>query len=157
MANVVSNFFIQALNNEDITVFGEGSQTRSFCYVDDLIDGLMKMMNGPDEFPGPVNLGNPGEFTILELAEKIIELTASKSKIIFKPLPQDDPMQRQPDISLVEEKLFWKPVVNLEEGLKKTVRYFESSLLQIFDVTILSLGTHSAYMFTSSSLALIPS
>lgn len=123
---VVSNFFIQALNNEDITVFGDGLQTRSFCYVDDLIDGFMKMMDGPDEFPGPVNLGNPGEFTILELAEKIIDLTASKSKIIFKPLPEDDPMQRQPDISLAEEKLFWKPSVNLEEGLKKTVRYFEN-------------------------------
>jgi UDP-glucuronate decarboxylase len=123
---VVSNFFVQALNNEDITVFGDGSQTRSFCYVDDLIDGIILMMNGPDTFPGPVNLGNPGEFTIRELAEKIIDLTGSKSKIIFKPLPEDDPMQRQPDISIAEERLAWKPIVNLEQGLKKTVTYFES-------------------------------
>ncbi|MBW1892326.1 MAG: SDR family oxidoreductase [Deltaproteobacteria bacterium] len=123
---VVSNFFVQALNNEDITVFGDGSQTRSFCYVDDLIEGILRMMNGQDDFPGPVNLGNPGEFTILELAEKIIDLTGSKSKIVFKPLPEDDPMQRQPDINLAEEKLGWKPVINLEQGLKKTVKYFES-------------------------------
>ncbi|MBW2218052.1 MAG: SDR family oxidoreductase [Deltaproteobacteria bacterium] len=124
--NIVSNFFVQALNNEDITVFGDGSQTRSFCYVDDLIEGILRMMNGQDDFPGPVNLGNPGEFTILELAEKIIDLTGSKSKIVFKPLPEDDPMQRQPDINLAEEKLGWKPVINLEQGLKKTVKYFES-------------------------------
>jgi len=122
---VVSNFFVQALNNKDITVFGDGSQTRSFCYVDDLIDGIILMMNGPDDFPGPVNLGNPGEFTILELAKQIIELTGSRSKIIFKPLPEDDPMQRQPDIGLAKERLEWEPSVNLERGLKKTVAYFE--------------------------------
>jgi UDP-glucuronate decarboxylase len=122
---VVSNFFVQALENKDITVFGDGSQTRSFCYVDDLIDGIILMMNGPDEFPGPVNLGNPGEFTILELARKIIELTGSRSKIIFKPLPEDDPMQRQPDIGLAKEHLKWEPSVSLDQGLKKTVTYFE--------------------------------
>jgi UDP-glucuronate decarboxylase len=122
---VVSNFFVQALNNMDITVFGDGSQTRSFCYVDDLIDGLILMMNGPDEFPGPVNIGNPGEFTILELAEKIIALTGSQSKIIFKSLPVDDPMQRQPDIGLARARLSWGPSVNLEEGLEKTVDYFK--------------------------------
>ena len=122
---VVSNFFVQALKNKDITVFGDGSQTRSFCYVDDLIDGMVLMMNGPDDFPGPVNLGNPGEFTILELAQKIIDLTGSRSKIIFKPLPEDDPMQRQPDIGLAKERLEWEPSVNLEQGLKRTVAYFE--------------------------------
>ncbi len=121
---VVSNFIVQALLNNDITVYGDGSQTRSFCYVDDLIEGMVRMMDGPDEFVGPVNLGNPGEFTILELAAKIIELTGSSSKIIYEPLPQDDPMQRQPDISLAKEKLNWEPKVKLEEGLKKTIDYF---------------------------------
>ncbi len=125
---VVSNFIVQALSNKDITVFGDGSQTRSFCYVDDLIAGLVKMMNSPDEFVGPVNLGNPDEFSILELAKKIIEITGSKSKIVFRPLPQDDPLQRQPDISLAKEKLDWQPTVNLTKGLEKTVEYFNKIL-----------------------------
>ena len=125
---VVSNFIVQALSNIDITVFGDGSQTRSFCYVDDLIAGLIKMMNSPDEFVGPVNLGNPDEFSVLELAKKIIEITGSKSKIVFRPLPQDDPLQRQPDISLAKEKLDWQPIVNLTKGLEKTVEYFDKIL-----------------------------
>jgi len=129
---VVSNFIVQSLADQDITVFGDGSQTRSFCYVDDLIDGMIRMMNGPDDFTGPVNLGNPDEFTILELAEKIIEITNSKSKIIFKPLPQDDPKQRRPDISLAKEKLKWQSAVKLEQGLKKTIEYFDK-LLNYFD------------------------
>ncbi len=121
---VVSNFIMQALRGEDLTVYGDGSQTRSFCYVDDLIEGLMKLMNTPDDFTGPVNLGNPAEFSILELAEKIIKLTGAKSKICFKALPADDPKQRQPDISLAKEKLKWEPSVQMEEGLKKTIEYF---------------------------------
>ena len=125
---VVSNFIVQALTNQDITVYGDGSQTRSFCYVDDLIEGLIRMMNGPDDFVGPVNLGNPTEFTILDLAEKTITLTGSKSKIIFKPLPQDDPLQRRPDISLAKEKLQWEPVIDVEKGLNKTIEYFRSIL-----------------------------
>lgn len=124
---VVSNFILQALRGEDITVYGDGSQTRSFCYVDDLIEGTIRMMN-QDGFIGPVNLGNPDEFTILELAEKVIELTGSKSKIVFKPLPQDDPTQRRPDISLAKEKLDWEPSVRLEEGLRKTIDYFDRLL-----------------------------
>ena len=126
---VVSNFIVQALKNKDITVFGDGTQTRSFCYVDDLIEGLIRMMSGPDDFVGPVNLGNPDEFTILELAKKIVKITNSKSKIVFKPLPQDDPMQRRPDISLAKEKLKWQPAVKLDQGLKKTIEYFDKILL----------------------------
>ena len=125
---VVSNFIVQALNNQDITVYGEGSQTRSFCYVDDLIDGMVRMMNGPDEFVGPVNLGNPTEFTILELAEKIIQLTGSKSRVVFRALPQDDPLQRQPDISLAKEKLKWEPGTALEAGLQSTIAFFKTIL-----------------------------
>ncbi len=125
---VVSNFIVQALANRDITVYGDGTQTRSFCYVDDLVEGLIRMMNGPDDFTGPVNMGNPGEFSMLDLAEMVIRLTGSKSKIIFEPLPQDDPMQRQPDISLAKERLDWEPRINLEEGLKKTIEYFRSIL-----------------------------
>lgn len=125
---VVSNFIVQALTNRDITVYGDGSQTRSFCYVDDLIEGLIRMMNGPDDFVGPVNLGNPTEFTILDLAEKTIRLTGSKSKIIFKPLPQDDPLQRRPDISLAKEMLQWEPSIDVEKGLNKTIEYFRSIL-----------------------------
>ncbi|MCD4788263.1 MAG: SDR family oxidoreductase [Desulfobacterales bacterium] len=125
---VVSNFIVQALSNKDITVFGDGSQTRSFCYADDLIEGLIKMMNSPDDFTGPVNLGNPNEFSVLELAKKIIEITGSKSKIVFRPLPQDDPCRRQPDISLAKEKLDWQPTVNLDKGLKKTIEYFDKIL-----------------------------
>ena len=125
---VVSNFIVQALKNQDITVYGDGSQTRSFCYVDDLIDGMFRMMNGTDDFVGPVNLGNPNEFTILELAEKIIEATGSKSHIVFRPLPQDDPLQRQPDISLAREKLGWEPGTALEAGLQSTIAYFRKVL-----------------------------
>jgi len=124
---VVSNFIVQALNNEDITVFGDGTQTRSFCYVDDLIAGMIRMMNGPGDFTGPVNLGNPNEVTILELAEKVIKITNSKSKIINAPLPQDDPRQRQPDITLAGERLGWKPETDLKDGLEKTVQYFKKA------------------------------
>ncbi|MDO9287928.1 MAG: SDR family oxidoreductase [Thermodesulfovibrionales bacterium] len=125
---VVSNFIMQALRGEDITVYGDGSQTRSFCYVDDLVDGLIRLMNSSDDFTGPVNLGNSGEFSMLELAEKVIKLTGSKSKIVFNPLPQDDPMQRKPDISLARETLGWEPKVPLEEGLKKAIEYFKGLL-----------------------------
>jgi UDP-glucuronate decarboxylase len=123
---VVSNFIVQSLKGEDITVFGDGNQTRSFCYIDDLLNGLTILMDSPDDFTGPVNLGNPVEFTILELAQKVIELTGTKSKIILKPLPDDDPRQRQPDITLATKTLGWEPVVKLETGLKKTIGYFES-------------------------------
>jgi len=122
---VVSNFIIQALNNEDITIFGDGKQTRSFQYVDDLIEGIIRMMNTDDSFTGPVNIGNPNEFTILELAQKVIELTESKSKIIFLPLPSDDPKQRRPDIEIAKSKLNWEPKVQLHEGLQKTIDYFK--------------------------------
>ena len=123
---VVSNFIMQALRNRDITIFGSGLQTRSFQYIDDLIEAMVRMMATGDDFTGPVNIGNPGEFTMLELAQKVIDLTGSKSKIIFKPLPLDDPKQRRPDISLAKEKLGgWTPVVDLEDGLKKTIKYFE--------------------------------
>lgn len=125
---VVSNFIVQALRNEDITIYGTGNQTRSFQYVDDLVDGLIKMMNAED-FIGPVNIGNPGEFSMLELAEKIIYLTNSKSKIIFMPLPMDDPKQRQPDISLAKEKLNWNPIVDLDLGLEKTIQYFKQIII----------------------------
>ena len=123
---VISNFIVQALAHRDITVYGRGEQTRSFCFVDDLTDGLIRMMNGPDDFIGPVNMGNPDEFSILELAQMVITLTGSRSKIIFEPLPQDDPLQRQPDISLAKERLNWKPTLNLEEGLKRTIEYFRT-------------------------------
>lgn len=123
---VVSNFIRQALNNEDITIFGDGSQTRSFCYRDDLVEGIVRMMNGPDDFIGPVNIGNPGEFTIRELAELTIELTGSKSKLVEMPLPADDPTRRRPDISLAKEKLDWEPKVPLKEGLAKTIEWFRS-------------------------------
>jgi len=122
---VVSNFIMQALTEKDITIYGEGSQTRSFCYVDDLIDGFIRLMDSPDDFAGPVNLGNPDEFSILNLAKKVIDMTGSKSGIIFEPLPQDDPKQRCPDISLAKEKLSWEPRVNLDDGLKQTIEYFK--------------------------------
>jgi UDP-glucuronate decarboxylase len=121
---VISNFIVQALQNEDITIYGDGSQTRSFCYVDDLLEGMIRLMNTPDSFTGPVNVGNPDEFTIKQLAELVIEMTGSKSKLIFKPLPEDDPLQRQPDISLAKKELGWEPSVNLETGLAKTIDYF---------------------------------
>jgi len=127
---VVSNFIMQALDNKDITIFGDGNQTRSFCYVDDLIDGLIKLMDSSDDFTGPVNLGNPVEITILQLAKKIIELTGSKSEIIYKPLPEDDPRQRQPSIKLAEEQLEWKPKIKLEDGLRETIKYFRAICLQ---------------------------
>ena len=127
---VVSNFIVQALMGKDITIYGDGSQTRSFQYIDDLVEGMVRMMNTGDDFTGPVNIGNPGEFSILELANEVIRLTGSKSKIIFEPLPQDDPRQRKPDISLAYEKLDgWKPTVKLEEGLIKTIAYFEKLLV----------------------------
>jgi UDP-glucuronate decarboxylase len=122
---VVSNFIMQALKEEDITVFGDGTQTRSFCYVDDLIDGLIKLMNSHEDFTGPVNLGNPNEFSILELAEKVIKLIRSKSKIVFNPLPQDDPRQRQPNIEIARKVLTWEPKVPLQKGLRKTINYFK--------------------------------
>jgi UDP-glucuronate decarboxylase len=121
---VVSNFIVQALKAEDITVYGDGSQTRSFCYVDDMVDGLILMMESPDSFIGPINIGNPDEFTILDLAKTIIRMTGNQSKIVFRPLPQDDPRQRQPDISLAGKMLGWQPKTNLEEGLEKTIEYF---------------------------------
>ncbi len=122
---VVSNFIIQALKNQDIPIFGDGKQTRSFCYVDDLVDGLIKLMNTGNDFIGPVNIGSPNEFTILELAEIVIKLTGSKSKLIYQDLPEDDPMQRQPDISKAKEILDWQPTINLEQGLLKTINYFK--------------------------------
>ena len=130
---VVSNFIMQALRAEEITVYGDGSQTRSFCYVDDLVDGLVRLMDSPDDFTGPVNLGNPVEFTILQLAELVVKMVASRltphasrSKVVFKPLPSDDPTQRQPDITLAKKKLGWDPTVQLEQGLVKTIEYFSN-------------------------------
>ena len=121
---VVSNFIVQALGGHDITIYGDGTQTRSFCFVDDLIDGLTRFMELEENFPGPINIGNPTEFTILQLAENIIRLTQSKSKVVFKVLPQDDPMQRKPDIGLAQRKLGWEPKIQLEEGLMRTIKYF---------------------------------
>jgi UDP-glucuronate decarboxylase len=123
---VVSNFIVQALKGRDITLYGDGMQTRSFCYRDDLIDGMIKMMNSRTDFTGPVNVGNPNEFTIRELAELVIELTNAKSGIVYEPLPSDDPMQRQPDISLAKKELNWEPKIQLREGLLKTINYFKS-------------------------------
>ncbi|HHH72397.1 MAG TPA: SDR family oxidoreductase [Sulfuricurvum sp.] len=125
---VVSNFIVQALRNENITIYGNGLQSRSFCYVDDLIEGMIRLMNSTDGFTGPVNIGNPGEFTMLELAQKIIEITGSNSKITFHPLPQDDPLQRQPDITLAKQVLGWEPTIALDEGLEKTISYFKKVL-----------------------------
>lgn len=123
---VVSNFIVQALKGEDITIYGDGTQTRSFCYVDDLVDGMIRMMNSRDGFTGPVNLGNPQEFTMLELAEKVINFTASKSQIVHRPLPQDDPTQRKPVIDLAKKELNWEPKIPLDEGLAKTIEYFKT-------------------------------
>jgi UDP-glucuronate decarboxylase len=125
---VVSNFIMQALQNQPITIYGDGFQSRSFCYVDDLIDVFILLMSSPDDFIGPVNTGNPNEFTIRELAEKVIQLTGSKSRLIFEPLPSDDPAQRQPDITLAKQKLGWEPKIQLQEGLKKAIPYFEGLL-----------------------------
>jgi UDP-glucuronate decarboxylase len=121
---VVSNFIMQALRGEDITVYGDGSQTRSFCYVDDLIEGMVRLMNSRDGFTGPVNIGNPGEFTIKELAEMVLEKTGSDSKIVYKPLPSDDPIQRRPVIDLAKKELDWEPTIPLDKGLDKTIEYF---------------------------------
>jgi UDP-glucuronate decarboxylase len=126
---VVSNFIVRALKGEDITVYGDGAQTRSFCYVDDLVDGMVRFMESGAGFTGPCNIGNPGEFTMLELAEKVIRLTGSRSKTVFGPLPKDDPKQRRPDISLAKEKLGWEPKIALDEGLIRTIEYFRSVCL----------------------------
>lgn len=125
---VVSNFIVQALRGEPVTLYGDGSQTRSFCYVEDLIEGFVRLMAAPDDVIGPINLGNPGEFTIRQLAELVIDMTGSKSEMVFKPLPQDDPTQRRPDISRAKEKLGWEPTVPLKEGLARTIAYFERKL-----------------------------
>jgi len=125
---VVSNFIVQALKGEDITIYGDGSQTRSFCYVDDLIEAFVLMMESPRGFTGPVNIGNPGEFTMLALAEKVLALVGGRSKLVFRPLPADDPRQRQPDIALAQEKLGWRPKVGLEDGLRETIAYFRRTL-----------------------------
>jgi UDP-glucuronate decarboxylase len=125
---VVSNFIVQALRNDPLTVYGNGEQTRSFCYVDDLVEAFLRIMGTEDDFTGPVNIGNPNEFTIRELADVVIELTGSKSEVISKPLPADDPVQRQPDISIAREKLDWEPTIQLEEGLQKTIAYFDTRL-----------------------------
>jgi UDP-glucuronate decarboxylase len=125
---VVSNFIVQALQGKDITIYGDGSQTRSFCYVDDLVEGFVRMMNSEEGFTGPVNMGNPGEFTMLQLAENVLRLTRSSSRLVFLPLPEDDPRQRQPDISLAQEKLGWQPLVSLVEGLVPTIEYFRKLL-----------------------------
>ncbi|EAH4915117.1 UDP-glucuronic acid decarboxylase family protein [Campylobacter jejuni] len=127
---VVSNFICQALSGKDITIYGDGSQTRSFCYVDDLIDIIIKVMNSSKDFQGPINTGNPSEFTIKELAQKVIEKTGSKSKIIYKDLPLDDPTQRRPDISLAKAKFNWEPKINLDEGLEKTIKYFKEKITE---------------------------
>ncbi|UWQ93512.1 SDR family oxidoreductase (plasmid) [Rhodobacteraceae bacterium M382] len=128
---VVSNFIVQALTGQDITIFGDGTQTRSFCYVDDLVEGFLRMMDSESGVTGPINLGNPGEFTMLELAEKVLRLTGSKSKVIHKPLPQDDPLQRRPDITQAKEKLDWEPQVQLEEGLERTIAYFSDLVKEL--------------------------
>ena len=132
---VVSNFIVQALQGQNITVFGEGNQTRSFCYVDDLIDGFIRLMDTPDDITGPINLGNPSEFTILELAKKVIDMTGSRSKVIHEKLPADDPTQRCPDITLAKDTLKWEPKVPLDAGLTRTIEYFQ---------TMLSEGSHAA-------------
>ena len=125
---VISNFIVQALEGEDITVYGDGQQTRSFCYVDDLVEALILLMDTGDDFTGPINLGNPREFTILELAQQVARLTGTKSKIVFKPLPADDPRQRQPDIALARTRLGWQPTTELAHGLERTIRYFQQAL-----------------------------
>ena len=125
---VISNFIIQALRGEDITIYGDGSQTRSFCYVDDLIEGMVRLMNSRDDFTGPVNIGNPGEYTIKELAEIVIDLTESNSKLLFQELPEDDPKQRKPIIDLAKKELDWSPTIMLRDGLKRTIDYFTNCL-----------------------------
>jgi UDP-glucuronate decarboxylase len=148
---VISNFICQALLGQDVTVFGTGSQTRSFCFVTDLIDGFIRLMNSPDYVTGPINLGNPHEFSVREIAEKIIRATGSKSKIIEKPIPQDDPKQRQPDIAAAREMLGWEPTVPFEEGLRLTIDYFESLLSLHENVPVLSIGPKSVKRFSDKS------
>lgn len=131
---VVSNFIVQALKNEDITIYGTGSQTRSFCYCEDLIEGFIRMMGSRKGLTGPINLGNPGEFTILQLAQKVIDMIGSRSRLVFRPLPQDDPMQRKPDITLAKAELGWEPKIQLEEGLKHTINYFDDLLRRQGDI-----------------------
>lgn len=141
---VISNFIVQALQNKPLTIYGDGQQTRSFCYVDDLIEGMLRFMNNtPDDFTGPLNLGNPGEFTMLELAEKIIAHTGSASQIIFKPLPHDDPVRRRPNIGLAVERISWAPTVALDEGLRKTIAYFENKLTSLRNSAHLSVLTEA--------------
>jgi UDP-glucuronate decarboxylase len=125
---VVSNFIVQALRGEPITIYGDGSQTRSFCYVDDLVEGFVRLMDSADDMIGPVNLGNPGEFTIKQLAELVIKMTGANSELVYEPLPEDDPLQRCPDISLAIEKLDWQPTIQLEQGLEKTIAYFAEAI-----------------------------
>ena len=125
---VVSNFIVQALRGEDLTIYGDGTQTRSFCYADDLVEGFIRLMNSPDSVVGPINLGNPGEFTMIELAEKVLRLTGSKSKLVNMPLPEDDPKQRRPDISKAKQHLDWEPTVALEQGLERTIAYFKEAI-----------------------------
>ncbi|NJB68706.1 UDP-glucuronate decarboxylase [Desulfobaculum xiamenense] len=137
---VVSNFIVQALRGKPMTVYGDGSQTRSFCYVDDLIEGFVRLMDTPDEVTGPMNLGNPGEFTILELAEIVREMVGGKSEIQFKPLPGDDPTQRKPDITFAREQMGWEPRVQLREGLRKTIDYFDGLLAEMDDISVLRLN-----------------
>jgi UDP-glucuronate decarboxylase len=137
---VVSNFIVQALQGEPITLYGDGLQTRSFCYVSDLVDGLMRLMNSPAEVTGPINLGNPNEMTIRELAEFVVELSGSKSKIVYMPLPKDDPKQRQPNIGLARERLGWQPAVALRDGLERTIAYFDGILGRGIDAT--AAGAH---------------
>jgi UDP-glucuronate decarboxylase len=127
---VVSNFIVQALKGEPITIYGDGNQSRSFCYIDDLVEGFIRLMNSPDLFTGPVNLGNPGEFTILELAQQVLEMTGSKSELVFRPLPADDPRQRRPDITVAQKELGWDPGINLGQGLEKTINYFQKIIAQ---------------------------
>ncbi len=137
---VVSNFIVQALKGEDITIYGDGAQTRSFCYVDDLIEGLVRLMRTADDFTGPVNIGNPAEFTIAELAREVVRLTGSDSQLVFRPLPADDPKQRRPDIALAQDKLRWAPKVQLAQGLAKTVDYFRERIMdeQVADLAALA-------------------
>jgi UDP-glucuronate decarboxylase len=148
---VVSNFIVQSLRNQPITLFGEGTQTRSFCYVDDLIEGLIRLMNSPHELTGPVNLGNPDEYTIRELAEKIIELTGSSSTISYKPLPSDDPLQRKPDITLAKTALGWEPDIHITEGLRHTIAYFDKFLSGCSDTPCPGASLHNLLSFHPNS------
>ena len=146
---VISNFILQALNNEPITIYGDGLQTRSFCYVDDLIDGMIKMMHSPDDFVGPVNMGNPHERSILEIAGLIVDMTNSQSELTFKPLPKNDPVRRRPDISLAKERLHWEPRISLENGLINTIEYFERMNKELLDNSKRTYGLAKTLMHNS--------